>query len=201
MPPGTALISASHKDDKLAEFAHQLSLAGWKLLASKGTREFLDRHRVPSTDIGDMVGPPILGHRVVTLDRKIYAAILARLDDPNDMAELRHLKVEPIHLVYVDLYPLADELSNSKHTFESVIEKIDIGGPTLLRAAAKGGRVVVSSPKQFESVLRFIKLGEMPSIDSRLYLGRFAAEAEKIVSDYAALAASFYEAVGKGRYS
>jgi phosphoribosylaminoimidazolecarboxamide formyltransferase / IMP cyclohydrolase len=153
----TALLSAYHKDNHLRHFANSLVGLGWNLIASAGTKKFLDQYGIPSTDIADLVGPPILGHRVVTLDRKIYAALLARMDNPQDVAELKRIGVEPISLVYVDLYPLAEELKSKDCSTASVIEKTDVGGIALLHAAAKGQRYVVSHPSQFEIVLAFMR--------------------------------------------
>jgi phosphoribosylaminoimidazolecarboxamide formyltransferase/IMP cyclohydrolase len=198
----TALLSAYRKDNRLSDFAHELVGLGWKLLASAGTKRFLDQRGIPSIDVADLVGPPILGHRVVTLDRGIYAAILARLNNSDDMAELERMRIDPIHLVYVDLYPLAQELASDSCTFDSIIEKVDIGGPTLLRAAAKGDRIVVSSPEQFGRVLSVIRspLDGAPSLDATLmrrFLSGLAADAEKMVANYAGMSASFHRSVAQ----
>jgi phosphoribosylaminoimidazolecarboxamide formyltransferase / IMP cyclohydrolase len=201
----TALLSSYQKDEHLCHFAVQLVQLGWTLLASSGTKKFLDTHKVPSADIGDIVGPPILGHRVVTLDRKIYAAILARSNNPADMLELQRIGMEPINLVCVSLYPLVDELAKPDCTYESVVDMIDIGGPTLLRAAAKSGCYVVSSPTQFGRVLQTIGT----SSDSnpfrqakfmRQFLAGLAAEAELKVAKYTALSGAFYKSVADGDF-
>jgi phosphoribosylaminoimidazolecarboxamide formyltransferase / IMP cyclohydrolase len=200
-----ALLSAYNKDVALRDFAEDLVGEGWKLLASSGTKKFLDQHGIPSDDVADMVGEPMLGHRVVTLDRKIYAALLARLDNKEDLVELRRIGVEPISLVYVDLYPLAAELENPKRTFDSIIEKTDIGGPTLLRAAAKGRRFVVSSPEQFQRVLAVMQSEDPNPIRRAKFMTAFlsglAAEAETKVAEYAALSAKFHQTVADGNFS
>ena len=197
MHRGTALLTAFRKDYQLRDFAQVLIQREWSLFASAGTKKFLDTAGIPSTDIGDLVGPPILGHRVVTLDRKIYAAILARRDNADDIRELKRIGVDPIDLVYVDLYPLAEELKNPNRTVESVIEKTDIGGPTLLRAAAKGGRYVLSHSNQFQQVLHFFDhRHESP----KHFLAGLAAHAEEVVSEYATLSARFHQSVALGTF-
>jgi phosphoribosylaminoimidazolecarboxamide formyltransferase/IMP cyclohydrolase len=200
----TALLSASNKTPALARFAQGLVELGWKILGSVGTKKFLDEQGVPCTDIGDIVGPAILGHRVVTLDRKIYAAILARPEKEDDMAELKRLGIERISLVYVDLYPLAHELRHPESTYRSVLEKVDIGGPTLLRAAAKGGCLVLCEEKQMTGVLEFLRLQLENKPRTIVATNRFqaglAAQAELKVSEYAALSAGFYESVESGAF-
>jgi phosphoribosylaminoimidazolecarboxamide formyltransferase/IMP cyclohydrolase len=203
--PQIALLSAYHKDDRLRDFAKSLIGLGWKLLASSGTKKFLDQNDVPSTDIADLVGPPILGHRVVTLDRKVYAAILARADNPDDMAELKRIGVEPISLVYVDLYPLEEELRSENCTIASILEKTDIGGPTLLRAAAKGRLYVVSNPNQFENVLNFMRSpGDPNPFRAHKFVNGFfshlALAAEETVARYAELSAEFHRSVADGDF-
>lgn len=196
----TALLSAFKKDDDLRDFARALVGFGWDILASSGTKKFLDQYDIPSIDVGSIVGEPILGHRVVTLDRRIYAALLARKFNADDAAELDRIGMRMIDLVYVDLYPLADELAKSDCTFDSVIEKTDIGGPTLLRAAAKGRRLTLCKPSQFENVLGVIG---SPAVhrDAQFmhkFLSNLAADAEETVAEYATLSANFHRSVGDG---
>ncbi|HEY4527258.1 MAG TPA: hypothetical protein VJK53_05460 [Candidatus Paceibacterota bacterium] len=180
----TALLSAYQKTDALADFARRLSERGWGLLASAGTKKFLDEKGVESTDVATLVGPPILGHRVVTLSREIHAGILAR---PEDEEELKRLSIRRIDLVFVDLYPLQEEIAKPGATEASVIEKTDIGGPTLLRAAAKARRIVLSSASQFQAALAYIDA----NIEDKKYLAGLAAEAESLVAEYARASAEF----------
>jgi phosphoribosylaminoimidazolecarboxamide formyltransferase/IMP cyclohydrolase len=194
-----ALISAFDKNDALRAFARGLADLSWGILASSGTKKFLDGHGIPSKDVSDIVGAPILGHRVVTLSREVYAAILARQDNAGDMAELRRIGVSPISLVCVDLYPLLQELQSTAATEASVVEKVDIGGPTLLRAAAKSGALVVSDPEQYGTVLRFLSRTTTEA-DLQHLRYHLAAKAEAKVAHYAATAASFYQAVEDGDF-
>lgn len=199
----TALLSVYDRDTAFFGFATSLISLGWKLLASSGTKADLDKHSIPATSIGDIVGEPILGHRVVTLDRRIYAAILADLTEEEHLAELKRIGMEPIHLVCVGLYPLLEELKSEKRTFKSVIEKTDIGGPTLLRAAAKGRRFVLSSGAQYAQVIKFLSAPDHTHegvVARHRFLSRLAADAEKTVMHYAAASAAFHEEVAQGNF-
>ena len=100
----TALLSAYDKQD-LAPFAQSLRALGWTLLASAGTAKYLKEQRIPTHDIAKFVGPPILGHKVVTLSREIHAALLAD-DSPEERIELAKIGIPKIDLGYVNLYPL-----------------------------------------------------------------------------------------------
>jgi phosphoribosylaminoimidazolecarboxamide formyltransferase/IMP cyclohydrolase len=198
----TALLAAYTKDEKLLEFARDLREQGWDILASAGTAKFLNGSGSGflAKDVAKIVGQPILGHRVVTLDRKIYAAILARPDVEEDMQELVRIGVPPIGLVYVSLYPLEEELQSPNRTFASVIEKTDIGGPTLLRAAAKGNCIVVSSPDQFSATLSFLRTPpSYPTLQQR-FIAKLAGEAERVVEKYCRSSAEFYEQVALGTF-
>ena len=180
----TALISAYTKTDELADFARELKQRGWDILASAGTTKFLAEKGIEATDVATIVGPPILGHRVVTLSREIHAGLLAK---PEDEPELLQLGIRRTDLVYVDLYPLEEEIAKSGATEESILEKTDIGGPALLRSAAKGRRIVLSDPAQFKRALECIESGK----EDRKYLAILAAEAESVVAAYVSAAAEF----------
>jgi phosphoribosylaminoimidazolecarboxamide formyltransferase/IMP cyclohydrolase len=179
-----ALFSAYQKTQALADFAGALKERGWDILASAGTVKFLMEQGIASTDVATIVGAPILGHRVVTLSREIHAGLLAR---PEDAAELERLGIRRIDLVYVDLYPLQEEIARPGATEESVIEKTDIGGPTMLRAAAKGRRITLSNPSQFAAALQYIDGGK----EDKKYLASLAAQAEQLVAEYCAASGEF----------
>lgn len=126
---------------------------GWDLLASGGTAKYLKERDFHVQDVADLVGGgPILGHRVVTISRELHAGLLAQ-DNEADRAELESLGIPFIDAVYVTLYPLAEELRNPAATLESVTEKTDIGGPTMLRSAAKGRRLVASNSQDMASIV------------------------------------------------
>lgn len=189
----TALISVYDKTG-IIEFALELINLGWCLLASGGTAKVLKAAGLEVKDVAKLVGGgPILGHRVVTLSRELHAGILSQYDNKEDLAELEKLGLPLIDLVCVDLYPLINEINHSEATMMSVIDKTDIGGPTLLRAAAKGRRITVSNLEQYESVLTWLKEGEP---DRENFLSRLASEAELLVSQYS-LASARYHSQGR----
>jgi phosphoribosylaminoimidazolecarboxamide formyltransferase/IMP cyclohydrolase len=175
----TALLSVYHKEG-IVDFASALVGLGWNLLASGGTAKAITKAGLDVVDVADLVGEPILGHKVVTLSREIHAALLAD-DTPPESAELNRIGVSRIDLVCVDLYPLEDELRNPEMTPESVREKTDIGGPAMLRSAAKGRRIVISDPDDRARVIQWLRAGE-PGRD--LFLLRLAAKAEQRVAEY-----------------
>ncbi|HTR18840.1 MAG TPA: hypothetical protein VMH91_02565 [Candidatus Paceibacterota bacterium] len=183
----TALLASFGKDAPLVRLGKLLKEKGWNLLGSAGTAKYLNDNDIPCRDVGEIVGAPILGHRVVTLSREIYAGLLAAT--PEDFAELEKQEITRIDLVYVTLYPLEATILDKKSTPHDVIEKTDIGGPTLLRAAAKGRRVVLSSPEQLDE---FEKHLSQDSFDEK-YLVKLAAAAERRVADYVDASASYWE--------
>jgi phosphoribosylaminoimidazolecarboxamide formyltransferase/IMP cyclohydrolase len=182
----TALLASYEKDTSLLRLGKMLHEHGWTILGSAGTAKFLSENGIPCRDVGEIVGAPILGHRVVTLAREIYAGLLAT---EADAEELRKLGITRIDLVYVTLYPLEKTIADAKSSPADVIEKTDIGGPTLLRAAAKGRRIVLSSPEQFGE---FEKRLTNDSFD-RTYLTHLAAMAERRVAEYVNVSASYLE--------
>jgi len=189
----TALLSAYEKTEELADFARSLKERGWSILASTGTTKFLVEKGIEAKDVATIVGKPILGHRVVSLSREIHAGILARDEDAE---ELKRLGIPRIDLVYADLYPLQAEIAKPEATEKSVIEKTDIGGPTLLRAAGKARRIVISHSSQCAAALDFIdREAHMSDEAKRKYLAGLAGEAESVVADYAAISARFNRAI------
>jgi len=183
----TALLCSYEKDAPLVTLATLLHGKGWQLLGSAGTSTFLTGQGIPCRDVGDVIGAPILGHRVVTLAREIYAGLLSRDEDADEMARMN---IPRIDLVYVTLYPLEKTIADPAAAPADVIEKTDIGGPTLLRAAAKGRRIVISDPAQIDEIAAELKEGDV----SERTLEKLAAAAERRVSDYAGASASYWEA-------
>ncbi|MEJ7720523.1 MAG: hypothetical protein WKF58_08795 [Ilumatobacteraceae bacterium] len=131
----TALLSVYDKTG-VTEFAAALANLGWDLLSSGGTARVIREAGIDVTDVADLTGvAPILGHRVVTLHPKVHGGILADLDNESHRADLAEYGIEPIALVVVNVYPFQDAPG---------IELIDIGGPAMIRAAAKNhGQVTV----------------------------------------------------------
>ena len=162
-----ALLSVYDKTG-VVELATGLHEAGWELLSSGGTARAIDEAGVPVTDVADLTGfPAILGHRVVTLHPKVHCGILADRDDPEHRADLERFDIGTIDLVVVNLYPFADDPS---------IELIDIGGPTLVRAAAKNHAHVgvVVDPADYGVVLDEITADGTLSAATRRRLARDA---------------------------
>jgi len=185
----TALISVYHKKG-IEKFAKDLVNLGWEVLASGGTAKYLGEHEIKVRDVAELVGgEAILGHRVVTLSREIHAGLMARLDLKEDMKELERLRIPFIDLVCVDLYPLEEVIAKPGADYESAIEVTDIGGPTLLRSAVKGRRIVICDPEDRDWVIREIReSGEIGEEKRR----KLAAKAEYVVSKYCLESAKFH---------
>ncbi|MBI2610533.1 hypothetical protein HYW60_01180 [Candidatus Kaiserbacteria bacterium] len=181
-----ALLASYEKDDSLLRLGRLLASSGWNILGSAGTAKYLNENSIPCRDVAELVGPPILGHRVVTLSRELHAALLS---SPGDESELKKLGIEPIDLVYVTLYPLEKTIESGAFA-EEVLEKTDIGGPTLLRAAAKGRRIVLSSPGQLNEFEKRLASG---TVDDEQYRAALAAAAERRVAEYVAASADYWE--------
>jgi phosphoribosylaminoimidazolecarboxamide formyltransferase / IMP cyclohydrolase len=150
-----ALLSVSDKEG-LIEFARGLAQAGIQLLSTGGTGKALETAGIPYRKVSDHTGfPEILDGRVKTLHPKIHGGILARHDDPEHSATLARHDIPPIGLVAVNLYPFSRTVRKAGVTVEEAIENIDIGGPTLIRAAAKNHAhvAVVVDPGDYPRVL------------------------------------------------
>jgi len=138
-----ALISVYNKDG-IVKFANALVRMGWRIISSGGTAKKLSRAGVPVTDVAEITGfPPILDHRVVTLHPKVHGGLLALLENTDHQADMEKHGIDPIGMVVCDFYPMRDAINQPDATIESVIEKTDIGGPTMVNAAAKGNRIVI----------------------------------------------------------
>jgi phosphoribosylaminoimidazolecarboxamide formyltransferase/IMP cyclohydrolase len=185
---GIALLSVYDKTG-IEEFARGLSDMGWQIYASGGTAKMIEAAGIAVTDVSELVGgEAILGHRVVTLSREISAGLLADKASSEDMAELAKLKLPVIDLVCVDMYPLEEAIAQPGATPEDVIQKTDIGGPTMLRSAAKGRRIVLSHAEQRQSVLEWLKTGKP---DAEAFLDTLAARAEYEVARYVMASARY----------
>jgi len=155
-----ALLSVYDKTG-LADFASALhDEFGIEIISTGGTAQALREAGIPVTLVEDLTGfPEMLGGRVKTLHPKIHAAILADRDNPEHMRQLKETGIEPIDMVVVNLYPFEQTIARPDCTFEQAIEMIDIGGPSLLRAAAKNHEhvVCVASPRWYEGVLKNLR--------------------------------------------
>jgi phosphoribosylaminoimidazolecarboxamide formyltransferase/IMP cyclohydrolase len=162
-----ALLSVYDKTG-VTELAAALVDLGWQLVSSGGTARHLAEAGLPVTDVADLTGyPPMLGHRVVTLHPAVHGGLLADRDDPEHVADLQRHGIEPIDLVVSNLYPFADDPS---------IEMIDVGGPTMVRAAAKNHAHVgvVVDPADYEPVLAELRADGALTGETRRRLARKA---------------------------
>lgn len=185
-----ALISVSDKTG-VVEFAKGLVALGWEILSTSGTMKLLRESGVPVTSVSDVTGfPEICDGRVKTLHPKIHGALLARRDIPEHMKELKDNDIETIDLVCVNLYPFRETIAKPDVTMEDAVEHIDIGGPSMLRSAAKNWEsvTVVCNPADYGTILSEIKADGNTTRETRLQLSAKAythtAEYDMAISTY-----------------
>ncbi len=158
-------ILAPYDKTGLDVFARGLTEAGFTIYSTSGTLKYLADAGVPARSISEMTGAPeMLGGRVKTLHPKVHGGILARRDLPEHLAELDQHGIEPIELICVNLYPFRETIGREDVTEALALENIDIGGPTMLRAAAKNfpSVLVLVDPSDYETALAQIKSGDLP---------------------------------------
>ncbi len=154
-----ALLSVSDKHG-IEEFARGLTELGFKIISTGGTKVALEKAKIPVTHVEKVTGfSECFGGRLKTLHPLIFGGILFKRDDKEHVAEAKKLHIEPIDLVCVNLYPFETTAAKLGATREEIIEQIDIGGPSLLRAAAKNAEsvTVVCDPQDYASVLAELK--------------------------------------------
>ena len=154
-----ALISVSDKTG-IAEFSHQLHQMGVTILSTGGTKRALEGAGVPVVAVEDYTGfPEMMEGRVKTLHPKIHGALLALRDDPEHIQQAEQHGIELIDLVVVNLYPFRETIAKPDVTLAEAVENIDIGGPTMLRSAAKNFRsvAVVCNPQRYDDIIREMK--------------------------------------------
>jgi phosphoribosylaminoimidazolecarboxamide formyltransferase/IMP cyclohydrolase len=187
-----ALLSVSHKAG-LLDFARGLVSAGWELISTGGTARALRDANIPVRDVSDVTGfPEMLDGRVKTLHPVIHGGLLARRDLPEHMAAIAEHDIAPIDLVAVNLYPFRETAARRGVSPEDVIEQIDIGGPSMLRSAAKNFAAVttVVDPSDYPRVLAALADG-----GDRLALRReLAAKVFEHTAAYDAAIASWFVA-------
>ena len=170
-----ALISVSNKDG-VVEFAQGLEALGWERISTGGTYDLLKRSGVSVTMVSDVTGfPEILDGRVKTLHPNIHGGILARRI-PEHMQQLEKNRIDTIDMVVVNLYPFRETIQKPGVTLEDAIENIDIGGPTMIRSAAKNYQdvIVVVEPREYPAILAELKAGGDISADMRFKLAKEA---------------------------
>jgi phosphoribosylaminoimidazolecarboxamide formyltransferase/IMP cyclohydrolase len=169
-----ALLSVSDKSG-IVELARALSELGVALVSTGGTAQLLAREGVPVTEVSAVTGfPEMLDGRVKTLHPKIHGGLLAKRDDAKHQAALREAEIEPIDLLVVNLYPFQSTVADPDCRLEDAVENIDIGGPAMLRAAAKNypGVTVVVDPADYARVLEEIRAQGTTSAETRFMLAR-----------------------------
>jgi phosphoribosylaminoimidazolecarboxamide formyltransferase/IMP cyclohydrolase len=177
-----ALLSVSDKTG-IQEFARALADKGWELLSTGGTARTIREAGVDVVEVAEVTGhPEMMGGRVKTLHPAVHAGLLARRDNPDDMKALEEQGYGPIDLVAVNLYPFEETVAKAGVTMEEAVEKIDIGGPTMIRSAAKNHDDVwvVVDPEDYALVLEALD-GEGEAAELRTAL---AAKVFRHVSDY-----------------
>jgi phosphoribosylaminoimidazolecarboxamide formyltransferase / IMP cyclohydrolase len=164
----TALISVYHKDH-MEDICHKLKKLGVRIISTGGTKTFIEELGVPVTAVEELTGyPSILGGRVKTLHPKIFGGILTRRSEKSDNQQLKQYEIPEIDLVVVDLYPFEETLASGAAD-EDIIEKIDIGGISLIRASAKNFAdvVIIPSRQQYTDLLEILDNGAETSIEKR----------------------------------
>ncbi|WP_457755319.1 bifunctional phosphoribosylaminoimidazolecarboxamide formyltransferase/IMP cyclohydrolase [Thermovibrio ammonificans] len=189
MRPARALISVSDKTN-IVEFARELSRLGIEIISTGGTAKLLKEAGIPVREISELTGfPEIMEGRVKTLHPKVHGGILARRDKDEHLRAMKELEIEPIDLLVINLYPFKETVAKGAD-LEEIIENIDIGGPTMVRAAAKNYKFVaiVTDPADYDRVLKELKETGEISLKTRFYLARKAfnltAHYDALIADY-----------------
>ena len=187
-----ALVSVFHKDG-LEEILRTLNAQGVELLSTGGTQTFIESLGIPCQKVEDVTTyPSILGGRVKTLHPKVFGGILGRRELESDQQQMKQYEIPAIDLVIVDLYPFEDTVASGASA-EDIIEKIDIGGISLIRAAAKNFRdvIIVPSKAEYKPLLDLLeKKGAQSEIEDRKW---FATRAFGVSSHYDTAIHSWFE--------
>ncbi len=194
-----ALVSVSDKTG-LVEFVQGLQQHGWEIIATGGTQRLLEDAGIHTIGISEVTGfPEICDGRVKTLHPKVHGALLARRDEPSHLQALRENGIEFIDMVCVNLYPFRETIAKEGTTMAEAVEKIDIGGPSMLRSAAKNWNdvTVVCDPADYQRVLAEIDATGNTTRETRLQLSAKAythtAEYDMCIATYMRKAAGLNE--------
>lgn len=177
------LVSVSDKTG-LVPFVKGLQEAGWEVIATGGTQRLLEDEGVKTIGISEVTGfPEICDGRVKTLHPKVHGALLARRDEPSHMQALAENGIEMIDMVCVNLYPFRETIAKEGVTMAEAIEKIDIGGPSMLRSAAKNWNdvTVVCDPTDYDTILSEVRATGNTTRETRL---RLSAKAYTHTAEY-----------------
>ena len=194
-----ALISVSDKTG-VVEFAKNLKALGWDVIATGGTMKLLEESGVEVINISDVTGfPEICDGRVKTLHPKVHGGLLARRDDESHLKALRDNEIEFIDMVCVNLYPFRRTIEREGVEMAEAVENIDIGGPSMLRSAAKNFKdvTVVCDPADYEKIIAEIRANGNTTPETRLQLSAKAythtAEYDACIATYMRRAAGLNE--------
>ncbi len=175
-----ALLSVSDKTG-IVDFARELVGAGYTLISSGGTHKVISEADIPVMKVSEYTGSPeILGGRVKTLHPKIHGGILAKRGDPNHAIDMKSNGIELIDIVAVNLYPFKETIAKPDVTWDKAIENIDIGGPTMVRSAAKNHAHVsiLTNPSQYDEFVVALDEGKVSKLRPKLALEAFQHTAE-----------------------
>ena len=167
-----ALFSVSDKNG-VVDFARSLVDLGWEIIATGGTRKLLEDNGIKTTNISDVTGfPEICDGRVKTLHPKVHGGLLGRRDIPDHMRQLKDNGIETIEMVCVNLYPFEATIAKPDCTLENAVEHIDIGGPSMLRSAAKNFNdvTVVCDPADYAQIIDEIRAEGNTKLATRMQL-------------------------------
>jgi phosphoribosylaminoimidazolecarboxamide formyltransferase/IMP cyclohydrolase len=189
----TALVSVFHKDG-LDELLAKLNSEGVKFLSTGGTQKFIESLGYECQKVEDVTTyPSILGGRVKTLHPKIFGGILARRDNEGDQQQMEEYEIPSIDLVIVDLYPFEQTVADASSSEQDIIEKIDIGGISLIRAGAKNFKDVVIVPSKAEYGVLLDILNEKGAVTDIEDRRMFATRAFGVSSHYDTAIHSWFE--------
>jgi phosphoribosylaminoimidazolecarboxamide formyltransferase/IMP cyclohydrolase len=189
-----ALLSVSNKDG-IVDFARGLVSAGYTLISSGGTHAVIQAEGIPVTKVSEYTGSPeILNGRVKTLHPKIHGGILAQRGNPVHDMDRNANDIGLIDIVVVNLYPFKETVAKPDVTFAEAIENIDIGGPSMVRSAAKNHKdvAVLTNPHQYGIFLDALK-GNISSVTVDQLRSQFAVEAFKHTAEYDAAITAWME--------
>ena len=158
-----AIISVSDKSG-VVDFARGLKELGIEIFSTGGTKKSLEAAGVKIHSVSELTGfPEILDGRVKTLHPAVHGGILARRDLPQHLSQLAQNRIEPIDMVVVNLYPFVETVSKAEVSLEEALENIDIGGPSMIRSAAKNfpSVLVVVDPGDYEAILQKLRQGNI----------------------------------------
>ena len=182
-----ALISVSEKKG-IVEFSRALAQLNVELVSTGGTAALLRDNKIPVKDVSDLTGfPEMMDGRVKTLHPKIHGGILALRDNPAHVAKMKEHGIAPIDLVVVNLYPFEATVARGA-AFEEIVENIDIGGPSMVRAAAKNHQHVgvVVDPEDYDAILAELKANDR-ALSSATHAGVLVAATPAIAYGLAIL--------------